>query len=114
MIIIRECDEVNKDHKQKCRWYAHTYHYKNTICVAKQWFNLPLKHQMGLLAHEVGHLLVNRIHHPERMADIKANKFFGIKIKYDRSSKYCIHLQRLNYKDSKIVYRWALDNVKIQ
>ncbi len=80
MIKIRHCREVDTDHKRSCRQYAHTYHYKNTICVADAFYDLPVSYQLGLVAHEIGHILVGKVTHKEQEADKKANMFFGIKI----------------------------------
>jgi len=113
MIIVRHCKEADKEHNYSCRQYAHTYHYNNIICVAKEWFNLPLKNQMGLIAHEVGHLLVNKKHHKEQEADRQANKFFGIKVRY-KTFRYGRRLQYLNNRDLILVYRWSLDNIRFK
>lgn len=98
-IKLRHCKEVDKDHERSCRQYAHTYHYKNTICVAKKFYDLPYKNQAGLVAHEIGHLLVGNVDHKERVADVLANAFFGIKIKYS-NSKYGKRLQYLSKPDT--------------
>lgn len=102
MIKLRHCREVDTDHKRSCRQYAHTYHYKNTICVAKEFFDLPIKNQIGLVVHEIGHILVGKANHPERMADRLANKFFGIKVRYS-DSIHGKHLQYLNSLDMQKV-----------
>jgi len=101
MIKLRHCKEVDEEHKHSCRQYAHTYHYRNTICVAESFYKLPISYQLGLIAHEVGHILVGRASHKESQADKEANKFFGIKVLY-RDSKYGKRLQYLD-KDHRYI-----------
>jgi hypothetical protein len=65
---------------------------------------------MGLVAHELGHLLAGHVQHPESEADRLGNMFFGITIRY-RDSAYGNRLQYLSGKDTNIVYGWVLDNI---
>lgn len=97
-INIWHCTLADKDHKKYKRQYAHTYHYKNVICVAKSFFNLPDEHYYGLLAHEIGHILMGKDEHEEYEADMAANEYFGITIKY-KNSKYGDFLQYITRKD---------------
>lgn len=113
MITIKPCKLADKDHIESLRQYAHTYHIKgNVICVAGAWATLPIGIQMGLIAHEVGHLLAGHVEHAEEEADRLANKFFGITIRY-RNSSYGKNLQYLSDKDTNIVYGWVLDNISV-
>lgn len=103
MIKLRHCREVDEDHKRSCRQYAHTYHYKDTICVAKAFDKLPIQHKLGLIVHEVGHILVGKANHKESQADREANKYFGVRILY-KDSKYGKRLQYLD-KEHKYIIR---------
>lgn len=102
MIKIRHCKEVNADHKRSCRQYAHTYHYKNTVCISESFWGLPVSYKLGLIAHEIGHILVGKINHKEQEADKQANRFFGIKVLY-RDSVHGKRLQYLNKKDRTVI-----------
>ena len=66
---------------------------------------------MGLIAHELGHLLVGHTRHSEAKADRLGNKFFGVTIRY-KNSAHGDNLQYLNSKDTDSVYAWALDNIR--
>jgi 3-dehydroquinate synthase class II len=111
MIIVRYCKEADEDHAKKLRQYAHTYHYKNDVCVTKAFKVLPLEIQMGLIAHEVGHLLAGHTDHTEAEANRLANKFFGIRMHYRDFSMYGEHLEVLSRKDTEKVHEWVLNNV---
>ena len=113
MITIKKCSQADKEHKNSTRQYAHTYHHKNVICLAGAWKDLSVDHQMGILAHEVGHLLVGKVEHSELEADKTANKFFDIHIRY-KDSKYGNRLQYLNLNDSMNVWEWLNDNVRVE
>ncbi|MEM4360122.1 MAG: hypothetical protein QXT45_06300 [Candidatus Bilamarchaeaceae archaeon] len=113
LIYIKHCSLADKDHKEYKRQYAHTHHKgPNVICVAKDFWGLPLNHFAGLLAHEMGHILMGEKYHPEYMADKAANKFFGIRIKY-KDSQHGEFLQYLNEHESYKVMRWAMEYVVV-
>lgn len=112
MIAIRRCSNANTDHKICRRQYAHTYHINNVICIADEFITLPLETQMGLIAHEVGHLLIGKLNHSENEADKVANKFFKIHIRY-RDTVFGNHLQFLSVTDMLKVVDWLTDNVEI-
>jgi hypothetical protein len=114
MVTVRKCIQADKEHKLNERQYAHVHHVKgNTICVAGAWLRLPLHEQMGLIAHEVGHLLVGNIDHTEEEADRTGNKFFKVTILY-RNSIFGNHLQYLSKRDTLRVYSWALYSIKFR
>lgn len=114
MVTVRRCNSADAEHKVSERQYAHVHHVKgHIICVAGAWIELPLENEMGLIAHEIGHLLAGRTDHSEDEADRLANKFFSITIRY-RDSIYGNHLQLLSHKDAMKVYLWVLDNVKFE
>lgn len=96
---VEHCSDADKDHKKRKRQYAHTWHRDNkTICVAEAFFGLPIEHQAGLIAHEIGHLLMGPYYHEEYEADLAAMEVFGIAIRY-KTSKYGDFLQYLNKDD---------------
>jgi hypothetical protein len=114
MITVRRCSSADKEHAVSNRQYAHVHHMKDdVICVAGAWITLPLEMEMGLIAHEVGHLLVGRTDHSEDEADRLADKFFKITIRY-MDTLYGKRLQCLSHKDTMKVYLWVLDNVKFE
>jgi hypothetical protein len=109
MITIIQCGIADRDHEDSIRQYAHTMHYKNTICIAGEWRGLPINFQMGVIAHEVGHLLFGSTDHTEQDADKAANKFFDIKIKY-KDSSHGKRLQWLSLNDTMNVWEWTSSN----
>jgi hypothetical protein len=114
MISIRKCKAADEEHKISKRQYAHVHHIKgDIICVARDWVNLPIDTEMGLIAHEIGHLLAGNIAHSEEEADKLANKFFKITIRY-RNTLHGNNLQYLNYSDTMKVYNWVINNVKFE
>jgi hypothetical protein len=113
-VIVRRCDLADKEHNISKRQYAHTHHIKGSvICVAGAWVMLPFETEMGLIAHEVGHLLAGNTNHSEGEADRLADRFFKVTIIY-KNTVYGDRLQYLSHKDSMKVYIWVLDNVKFE
>lgn len=110
MIILIQCGIADRDHKNSLRQYAHTLHYRNTICIAGVWAKLPIDYQMGVIAHEVGHLLAGNVEHSEEEADSLANKFFHIRIRY-KNGVYGKHLQWLSLNDIMNVWEWSNSNI---
>lgn len=98
---MKPCPLADEEHENSLRQYCHTNHYKNTICYAEAFKDLPIYHQMGLLAHEIGHLIMlakGKERHFEPQADKAIEDLLGIKIRY-RSGEYGEDLQYLNAKD---------------
>ena len=83
-IYIEHCKIADKHHKQDKRNYAHTYHYADTICIAKAFNRLPDNFKWGIILHELGHLAGA---HKEPEADKLAYELYGIRI-YRVDSKY--------------------------
>lgn len=98
---ISWCPIAQADHKKSKRQYAHTFHRKNTICICKQFLLLPKRNQIGILCHEVGHLIAGPRANEEQ-ADIAANGFFRIRIKY-RDSKYGKNLQYVDKRHYGVI-----------
>lgn len=84
-INIRYCKLADKDHKRKKRWYAHTHHVNDHICVSQSILDLNDSQFYAVIAHEIGHILVGP-QKSERAANTAANKYFNIKILYRDSS----------------------------
>lgn len=107
-IKIRHCHVADKEHDDCKRQYAHTYHFGSDdnfnapeiICVAKSFNNLPIEHQMGILAHEIGHLLAG-YEADEITADIVVRNVLDVRIRY-KNSEWGNNLQFLNKKDIKV------------
>ena len=112
MIIIKHCKEVDIEHSKYLRSYAHTFHKKGVICVAGAWRDLPIDHKMGIIAHEIGHLLMGNTDHSESEANKAANKFFDIHIQHI-DSKYGKHLQCVSLDDTMNIWEWVYKNVKL-
>ena len=101
MYRLRHCEVADRDHVKRKRQYAHTWHIDDkTICVAKAFFSLPIEHKAGLIAHEIGHLLIGPEEHEEYEADLAAMRKFGVVIRY-KNSVYGDFLQYLDRKDVK-------------
>ena len=91
-IRLKHCPYADYLHRIEKRNYAHTYHYKNIICISKDFLKLPLKHRYGIIYHEIGHLL--SLPSTERNADRAVMKRFGVRIKYV-SNKYGNRIQTI-------------------
>jgi len=90
-IPIRHCQLADEEHAHSQRQYAHVFH-RQCICVADAFFDLPRRHQRGLMAHELGHLLQGDRRHSEADADHAVHQMLGIKVRY-RDSRYGRRLQ---------------------
>lgn len=84
-IYIKFCKEVDIEHNRVHRWYAHTGHRKNIICVAKAIKDLPNNFICGIILHELGHMLSGYI--TEKEADLAVKNYLGITIKYREFQK---------------------------
>lgn len=84
MVKIRQCRKVDIEHSKSKRQYAHVLHYPEVICVARAFYNLPYHHQLGIIFHELGHLIaIKEIgEHTEKDADRMIEKYAGVKVKY--------------------------------
>jgi hypothetical protein len=79
---VRYCARADAEHKAAQRQYAHVHHRPHTICVAQAFDALPEPYQRGLLAHEVGHLLLGEGPHSEAAADAAVRKALGVRVRY--------------------------------
>jgi len=58
--LDRKCKLVEKDHARDSRVFAHVFHRHNkAICVCRAFSRLPLGHRIGIILHEIGHLMAN-------------------------------------------------------
>lgn len=85
-VKVKFCSMIDEERGDKetlaeKRSYAHVNHKPNTICVAGDFFDLPLHYQKGILFHEIGHLLTRG--GDEHDADKFMFDNFDIEIKYD-------------------------------
>lgn len=98
---IRICDLANKEHEDSLRQYAHTFHRSDYICLATEFFELPIDYAMGILAHEVGHLLSGS-NSSELEADHAVMRKLGVTIHY-MDSKFGDSLQTLDRDDTEFM-----------
>jgi hypothetical protein len=92
-VYWRHCRIAQRDHREHRRQYAHTFHYPNTICLAKEFWGLPKPYRDGILLHEIGHMLVGP-EGTEKEATAAAEEFYGVEIDYV-DSPYGRNLERL-------------------
>jgi len=87
---------ANREHRRSKRQYAHVFHYPgNVICVARAFDDLPIKIRQGLIAHEIGHLLLKTDQaHTESDANKAVARQFGLEVGY-RNSPYGERLEYL-------------------
>ncbi len=78
---------LDREHARDCRRYAQMYPHNFRFQFARAILKLPEKHRLGLLAHEVGHLIAVRRHGDtsEDGADDQSRKVLGITIGYDHA-----------------------------
>lgn len=112
-IKVKICKLANDEHRKRKRQYAHTFHNPKTICLSDAAVNLSPNQFWAIMAHEVGHLIAEpelrrrgiREHQiSEDAANMAANDFFGIKIRY-RDSKAGNNLQTITTKEVARVKR---------
>lgn len=78
MHVTQACRMVEKDHRDDPRVYAHVFHRPDmTICLCKAYSKLMMGHKIGLLVHEIGHLMSDG---GEAEADLWAHENLGINI----------------------------------
>lgn len=76
---------LDREHERDCRRYAQMYAHNYRFQFARAILKLPAKHRLGLVAHEVGHLVAIRRHGDmsEDGADLEARRVLGVTIGYD-------------------------------
>lgn len=103
-IRLKQCSGADREHVESLRQYMHTGHYRDTICYAEAFKKLPQRYQAGLLAHELGHIIMieKRQAHFEPDADWAAQRYLKVTVRY---FPYTIHGEDLQYLDKKdLVY----------
>jgi hypothetical protein len=101
-IKIKHCSEADEEHAASFRQYAHTFHYPNIICVAKAFWKLPEGYLMGILAHEIGHILSDG-KGGEEGANREMYKRYGIHIQYV-DSEYGRNLEYISKEDIRTIF----------
>ena len=96
-ISVLHCSQADAEHQTSRRQYAHTFHRRGVICVSSAFHRLPETHRLGLLLHEVGHLLAGQ-QAGEAQADRAAHRYSGLTIRY-RDSTYGKRLEWLSPRD---------------
>lgn len=79
---VKHCKDADKEHAESKRQYAHVYHRSGVICVARSFFSLPECNRLGLLLHEVGHVLRGPGEHTEEQANETVKQASGVTIYY--------------------------------
>jgi hypothetical protein len=80
MHVTQRCADVEKDHKEDPRVYAHVFHKPNkTMCLSRAFDKLPLGHKLGVMLHEIGHLMTNS---GEAEADLWVDDTLNINIEF--------------------------------
>lgn len=80
------CRIVEKDHEDDPRVFAHVFHRKgHHICVCREFIDLPLGHQIGILLHEIGHLMSDS---GEAEADLWVQDFLDIDIEFKNTLQW--------------------------
>lgn len=85
IVTVKICREANKEHADSRRQYAHVFHKRNVICVAREFHFIPDTHRLAILLHEVGHLLVGQ-KGTEAQASRRAAVESGVPIAYKDSA----------------------------
>ena len=93
---LGQCKDVQEEHRKSKRQYAHVFHIPGQVCLADEFEQLPEKNRLGILMHELGHIIAGPSK-GELAANRAAENAFGILIKYGRSK----HGQDLEYIDAE-------------
>jgi hypothetical protein len=102
-IEVKWCKIAEEDHKKERRVYAHTFHRKNTICVCRDFGELPDQHFVAILAHEIGHLLAGP-KRSENAVNKEVYKKFGVRIIY-LQTPYGDNLEYVNKNDAYYLFQ---------
>ena len=78
--IHLNCKVCQVDHSNDQRVFAHVMHIPNTVCLHPSFEALKPEHQLGILAHELGHLMADE--DSEAAADLWVQQKLGIDIQY--------------------------------
>ena len=83
---VQKCSDIDAEAgprtvQERARMYAHVGHVPGVICIASDFEELPMTHQIGVLLHEIGHVLACKGGEPQ--ADIACKEKLGVTIQYD-------------------------------
>lgn len=96
-LLVEICPVANTEHERSGRQYAHVFCRRDKICVSSAFGDLPETHKLGILLHEVGHVLAG-----QRASEKRSNetilKASGIRVRY-RDSRYGSRLEWIRTKD---------------
>lgn len=101
---IRRCKLADYENYKSKRQYLHVGHFPGFICKALTFDKIPLNHQLALLAHEVGHLAIER-DHSEEEANEMVKEIFGVSLEYIPKTPWGNRLQFIHSEDLKRVYK---------
>ena len=80
---VERCAVANREHRKSWRQFMHVGHKPGIICCADDAYNLPRANQIGLLVHELGHLLLMPAEHDEPAANKAGEKATSLSVWYD-------------------------------
>lgn len=89
------CPQAAAEHSASIRQYAHSFHHPGVICICQEFYELPERHQLAILLHEIGHLLCGDGRHVERDANHVVFDAFGILLSSE-DTEYGNHLETLS------------------
>jgi len=101
---IKRCKLADRENYRSSRQYLHVGHIPKHICKALAFDTIPLNHQIALLLHELGHLLI-RENHGEEEANEMAKEISGVTIKYIPDTPFGKRLQFIPSEDLRRVYK---------
>lgn len=83
----RYCGQADEEHRKKASSYAHVLDKSKYICVSHKIKDLGEEQIAGIIAHEIGHLIIAATAEKqcERRADAHFYFFTDIKISYDKN-----------------------------
>ena len=100
-VKLNWCEEAERSHARTFRFFAHTGHIPNTICIASEFLSIPKKYIRAVILHEMGHIIcikegLYKDNPPprhikkwqERLANEIIEEEFGIKLVNDPEYHY--------------------------
>jgi len=80
---IRVYPPLTEEHRRNPRRYAQCIPHEHLFEIAEQYRYLPWRYRLGLMAHEIGHVIDPDPEKTEDAADFWGGRALGIKIVYD-------------------------------